>query len=129
MDERRRLERKRRVKPGRGTVVLLSLDPTLGHEQRGLRPCVVVSSPEVIDDQRFPLLCVVPITGTPGEGALYPTLAPGASGLRQRSFALVDQLRSVDKRRVRRLLGKVSSAELAKIDDGLHLYLGLGPSD
>jgi len=39
----------------------------------------------------------MPITGTPGEGPLYPPLAPGASGLRKPSFALVDQLRSVDK--------------------------------
>jgi mRNA interferase MazF len=85
----------------------------------------VVSSPEVIADQRFPVMSVVPITGTPGEGALYPPLAPGASGLRQRSFALVDQLRSVDKSRVRRLLGRVSEPELAAIDEGLRLYLGL----
>ena len=87
------------MRPGRGTVILLSLDPTLGHEQRGVRPCVVVSDPEVVADQRFPLLCVVPLTGTPGVGALYPPLAAGASGLRKRSFALVDQLRSVDNAR------------------------------
>ena len=29
------------------------------------------------DEQRFPLVCVVPVTGTPGEGLLYPPLAPG----------------------------------------------------
>ena len=43
----------------RGTVVLVDLEPTQGHEQQGTRPCVVV-----------------PVTG-----ALYPDLAPGASGL------------------------------------------------
>ncbi len=46
---------------------MLSLDPTMGHEQKGVRPCVVVSAPEVIADQRYALMCVVPITGTPGE--------------------------------------------------------------
>src|SRR6202035_1307820 len=114
-----------RVKPGRGIVVLLSLDPTLGHEQKGVRPCVVVSAPEVIAEQRYPLVCVVPITGTPGEGALYPRIKPGASGLRKPSFALVDQLRSVDKRRVSRLLGRISADELKPIDEGVRLYLGL----
>src|SRR6185295_16147944 len=64
-----------RVKPGRGIVVVLSLDPAVGHEQKGVRPCVVVSAPEVIADQRYALMCVVPVTGTPGEGALYPRLA------------------------------------------------------
>ena len=109
----------------RGTVVQIVLDPTLGHEQRGVRPCVIVSDPDVTSDQRFPLLCVVPITGTPGEGPLYPSLTPGPSGLRKTSFALVDQLRSVDKRRVRRLYGRILRAELAAIDDGLSLFLGL----
>ncbi len=47
---------------GRGAVVVVVLDPTVGHEQKGLRPCVVVSDPEVIGDQRFPLLCVVPLS-------------------------------------------------------------------
>jgi mRNA interferase MazF len=114
-----------RVKLGRGIVVALSLDPTIGHEQKGVRPCVVVSAPEVIVEQRYPLVCVVPITGTPGRGALYPRLEPGASGLAKPSFALVDQLRSVDKRRVARFLGRVSSDELKNIDEGLRLYLGL----
>jgi mRNA interferase MazF len=109
----------------RGTVVLVSLDSTRGHEQRGARPCVVVTNPAVSSDQRFPMLAVVPLTGTPGEGALYPSLLPGLSGLRQPSWALIDQLRSVDKRRVIKLFGEVSAEELAEIDDGLRLFLGL----
>ena len=56
------------MKLGRGAVVVVELDPTLGHEQHGVRPCIVVSDPDVIGDQRFPLVCVVPVTGTPGEG-------------------------------------------------------------
>ena len=39
---------------GRGTVVVVELDPTVGHEQHGVRPCVLVSDPDVISDQRFP---------------------------------------------------------------------------
>jgi mRNA interferase MazF len=110
----------------RGTVVLAELDPTVGHEQRGVRPCVAVSDPTVNADQRFPLIAVVPVTGTPGEGALYPALAPGPSGLTKPSYALIDHLRSIDKRRIRRLFGQVSAGELAGIDQGLELFLGLG---
>ena len=54
-------------------------EPGKGHEQKGTRPCVVV-----------------PVTGTPAQGALYPDLAPGASGLTKPSTALVDQVRSID---------------------------------
>jgi mRNA interferase MazF len=111
----------------RGSLVLVDLEPTLGHEQRGTRPCLVVSDPAVNSSQRFPLLAVVPITGTPAPGALYPPLAPGANGLTKPSYALVDQLRSIDKQRIRRRYGQVSEAELAAIDAGLRLYLGLEP--
>jgi len=83
-------------------------EPGKGHEQKGTRPCVVV-----------------PVTGTPAQGALYPDLAPGASGLTKPSTALVDQVRSIDKQRIRRRYGQVSAAELEAIDRGLCLYLGL----
>ncbi|MFN8526666.1 MAG: type II toxin-antitoxin system PemK/MazF family toxin [Chloroflexota bacterium] len=112
----------------RGTIVLPELDPTIGHEQRGVRPCVAVSDPAVIADQQFPLVAVVPVTATPGVGALYPVLAPGSSGLAKISYALIDQLRSVDKRRIRRVFGAVSDDELAAIDEGLTLFLGLAIS-
>lgn len=109
----------------RGTVVLLELDPTVGHEQRGVRPCIVVSAADVTADQRFPLVAVVPVTGTPGTGALYPALQAGSSGLTKTSFALIDDLRSVDKRRIRRVYGVISTAEIERIDEGLVLFLGL----
>ncbi len=109
----------------RGTVVLVSLDPVVGHEQQGMHPCVVVSDPDITDDQRFPLLCVVPVTRTPGEGALYPLLLPGSSGLRRSSTALVDQVRAIDKKRIHSVFGTLAPAELAAIDEGLILFLGL----
>lgn len=111
---------------GRGTVVMIDLDPTVGHGQRPVRPCIIVSDPDVTSDQRFPLVCVIPITGTPGEGILYPPLAPGKSGLAKRSFALIDHVRSIDKRRVRRVFGEISGGEMAAIDEGLTAFLGLG---
>jgi mRNA interferase MazF len=114
------------VKIGRGAVVVVGLDPAIGRKQRGVRPCVIVSDPDVTGDQRFPLVCVVPLTGTPGEGLLYPLLAPGPSGLAKKSFALVDHLRSIDKRRIRRVFGSLAPDEIAAVDEGLTLFLGLG---
>ena len=114
------------MKLARGTVVLVSLGSTRGHEQRGSRPCIVVSDPDITEDLRYPLLCVVPITGTPGTGALYPALAARAGGLRKRSWALLDQVRTVDKRRVRRVFDRISGDELEAVDSGLRLFLGLG---
>ncbi len=109
----------------RGSVVVVDLDPTVGHEQRGIRPAIVVSEPEVSTDQRFPMLCVVPVTSTPGEGALYPKLGPGQSGLKKEAYAPVDQLRAIHKLRVRRIYGRIHPNELEAIDRGLYLFLGL----
>jgi mRNA interferase MazF len=111
----------------RGSVVLVDLDPTVGHEQRGLRPCIVVADGEAVASQRYPSIALVPLSGRSGEGTLYPEAATGTSGLRQPSWALGDHTRSVDKRRVQRSVGRVQEAELAAIDQGLQLYLGLAP--
>lgn len=86
----------------------------MGHKQRGLRPCIAVSDPAVNANKRFPLIAVVPVTGTPGE-----------SGLAKTSYALIDHLRSIDKRRIRRVFGRVTDDEIAAVDEGLLLFLGL----
>jgi len=113
------------VKLDRGSIVIVSLDPTIGHEQQGRRPCVVVSDPAVTNNQRFPLIAVVPVTGTSAQGALYPALAPGRSGLTKASWAMMDQVRSIDKRRIARVFGRIAPDEMNSIDDGLRLFLGL----
>ncbi|MBI4704378.1 MAG: type II toxin-antitoxin system PemK/MazF family toxin [Deltaproteobacteria bacterium] len=64
--------------------------------------------------------------GSRAARSLYPRLSPGNSGLARTSYALVDQLRSIDKRRIRRVFGRVTGDELAAIDQGLELFLGLG---
>jgi mRNA-degrading endonuclease toxin of MazEF toxin-antitoxin module len=45
----------------RGAVVIVELDPTIGHEQRGVRRCIVVSDPDVLSDQHFSLVRIVPV--------------------------------------------------------------------
>lgn len=109
----------------RGTLVLVNLNPTKGHEQHGVRPCIVVSDFDVIESQRYPLVAVVPVTGTAGRGALYPRLEPGQNGLTKTSYALTDHIRSIDKRRISHVLGTLHPFELAHIDQGLRLFLGL----
>jgi mRNA interferase MazF len=110
----------------RGAILLVGLDPTLGHEQQGVRPCLVLGDTAMAQHQRFPLVVVAPLTSTPLRGPLYPGLAASAqSGLKQTSYVLLDQLRSIDKRRVLKAYGSASKSELAAIDQGLRALLGL----
>ena len=113
----------------RGTVVLVDLDPTVGHEQTNVRPCVVVSDPVVAADQRYPLVGVVPLTGKEGRGALYPKIPAGSGGLRKDSWALTDQIRSIDKRRIVAAYRSLEPADMDAIDEGVRLFLGLSPVD
>lgn len=117
------------MKLERGAVVLVDFDPTVGHEQKSVRPCVVVSDPAVASDQRYPLVGVVPLTGTEGRGAIYPRVPAGTGGLRKDSWALTDQVRSVDKRRVLATYGGLDADAMEAIDEGLRLFLGLGPGE
>ena len=84
-------------------VWLVSLDPTQGSEIRKTRPCVIVSPDEA--NQHLRTVIVAPMTTTERP---YPTrLTVTFQG--KRGQVALDQLRAVDRRRLVRKLGKVSS--------------------
>lgn len=95
--------------PDRGDIVWLSLDPTLGHEQAGRRPVLVLSP--ALYNGRAGLAVVCPITsrskGYPFEVALPRDLS--VTGV-----ALADHLRSVDWRERRAELACLAPAELVE---------------
>ena len=109
----------------RGSVVLAAFDPTVGREQAGTRPAVVVSSTSVGSQQRFQMVALIPVTSRLGLSPLYPVLSPGSTGLRSASTVLVDQIRAVDPSRLIRLYGTASGPELAAVDAALRKFLGL----
>jgi len=97
--------------PDRGDIILLSFDPTLGHEQAGFRPAVVLS-PEIYN-KASGLCLVCPITtsikGYPFEAALEG--AKKTSGV-----ALADQVRSIDwQARKIKIVDRISTTSLTTI--------------
>ncbi len=79
---------------------------------------------------RYPVLLVVPLTTQIGEWVnenprLYPQLAAGVGGISQASAALLDQIRSVDVRRVISYLGSLTSEEYEPVKRGLQQILEL----
>lgn len=109
----------------RGSVVIVALDPTEGHEQRGRRPCIVVSSSDLASMQRYRVLVVVPLTSRQGLGHLYPVVQPYPRGLTVASTVLVDQIRAIDKMRVMSQLAQLPAGELIGIDVALRRVLAL----
>lgn len=81
-------------------VYLVSLDPTQGHEMRKTRPCVV--SPDEMN-RHIGTVIVAPMTT---KGRDYPTRVP-VSFQRKKGQIVLDQIRTVDKTRLVKHLGKI----------------------
>ncbi len=94
------------MRPRRGEVYLVVLDPTRGREIRKSRPCVVVSP----DDLNAHLQTVLVAPMTTG-GHPYPFRIPCRFRKRD-GFVVLDQLRAVDAARLVRRLGKLSAPTL-----------------
>lgn len=90
----------------RGDVWLANLDPTIGSEIQKTRPCAIVSPPEMHDHLRT--VTVAPMTtGSRPAPFRVPVRFEGKDGL-----ILLDQLRTLDKKRLVRRLGAVDQAIL-----------------
>jgi mRNA interferase MazF len=93
--------------PRRGEVFLVALDPALGKEIRKARPCVVVSPNEL--NGHLSTVIVAPLTTG---GHRYPFRIPCRFKKRP-GFVVLDQLRTVDSKRLVRRLGKLSRQSLS----------------
>ena len=94
------------VTPRRGDVLLVELDPTRGSEIRMTRPCVVVSPDEL--NRHLRTLLVAPMTTG---GQAYPWRV--ACRFQQKDgYITLDQLRTIDRERVSRKLGRLAPPAL-----------------
>jgi len=93
----------------RGDVFLISLDPTRGDEIQKTRPCVIVSPDELNANLRTFIVAPLTTGGHP-----YPFRVPCKFQGRSGHIAL-DQIRTVDRERLIRRLGRLSSSTLARI--------------
>jgi len=109
----------------RALVVAVNLDPVSGHEQAGYRPAIILSDPNMASEMRYPLVAVVPVTRTELSGTFCIRLPSGSGGLKSDSFALVDQLRSIDIRRISKTFGVIPENTVARIDASIKIFLGL----
>jgi mRNA interferase MazF len=89
-------------------VYLISLDPTQGHEIRKTRPCVIISPDEM--NHRIGTVIVAPMTT---KGRDYPTRIP-LTFQRKKGQIVLDQIRTVDKTRLVKRLGKLDTNTAAK---------------
>lgn len=110
----------------RGSLIWVNLDPARGAEVPKTRPCIIVSRSEANDISST--VTVVPLSSVQGRAAerlVQPLLAAKETHLPKDSRALCDQVRTIDKRRIRESVGVLNGELLGKIDRGLILHLEL----
>ncbi len=90
-------------------VYLVRLDPTEGHELRKTRPCLIISSDEM--NHHIATVIVAPMTS---KGRSYPTRIP-VRFQRKTGEIVLDQIRTVDKNRLIKRLGKINEATGQKV--------------
>lgn len=113
-------------KPFRGMVVEVSLDPVVGHEQGRSRPCIVVQND--IGNRFSSTTIVVPLTDAAHikkPSPIYVLVKKGDGGATKDSYALCDQIRTVDQRRFGGIYGTLAPQTMEFIDQALRISLGL----
>jgi mRNA interferase MazF len=109
----------------RGEVWLADLEPTRGREQAGERPVLVVST-DSFNQGGAQLVIVVPFTTRRRGLGVHVEVRPPAGGLREVSFAMCEQVRSLAVDRLASSpLGSVPAPVLRAVEDRLRLLLEL----
>ena len=113
------------MKIKRGDVFFAELDPVIGSEQGGVRPVLIIQND--IGNQHSPTTIVAAITGQMCKAKLptHVDLAGRENGLSKNSVVLVEQVRTIDKRRLRERMGAVDRGVMDQVDRGLQVSFGL----
>ncbi len=114
--------------PKRGEIHLTALDPTIGHEIRKTRPALVIQND--VSNRYSQVTMVAPITSTvrlPLSPLHVLLPAGGATGLAVASVALFNQVRTVDRRRLVKRLGRIDGALMNQVDEAIRVAFGLAP--
>ena len=99
----------------RGDLFSACLDPVVGSEQGGIRPVLVVQND--VGNRYSPTVIVLAVTGQVNKNRL-PTHVPipaGTNGLAKDSVVLAEQIRTLDKRRLRENIGSLKPEEMQKV--------------
>ena len=92
-------------------VVLVNLDPTVGSEIRKTRPCVVISPEEL--NRNLNTVVVAPMTTSLRN---YPTRV-NIKFKEKKGKIAVDQIRTIDKKRIVKIIGKISTIEIKMLKE------------
>lgn len=108
----------------RGEIYYADLSPAVGSEQGGLRPVVVVQNNT--GNKYAPTTIIAPITSQTSK-KLLPTHIPFCGcGLAKDSIMLLEQIRTIDKSRLKQKMGQLPPEKIEVVDNAIKISLGVG---
>ena len=113
----------------RGDLFYADLDPVVGSEQGGIRPVLVIQND--VGNYFSPTVVAAAITSRKAKNSL-PThiLLENVPGLAPTSLLLLEQLRTIDRKRLRGYIGRISKEKMLEVDAALAISIGIGyPSE
>ena len=112
----------------RGDIFYADLSPVVGSEQGGMRPVLIVQNDT--GNRHSPTVIAAAITSQTGKAKL-PThieLEAASCGLSRDSVILLEQIRTIDKSRLRERMGKLPDPIMNRVDGAIAVSFGLGNS-
>jgi len=108
----------------RGEIYYADLDPVVGSEQSGVRPVLILQNDT--GNLHSPTTIAAALTGNTGKARLLTHCRIGVrTGLPRTSLVLLEQIRTVDKRRLREYVGELGEGDMRGVDAALAISLGL----
>ncbi len=110
----------------RGDIYYADLSPVVGSEQGGMRPVLIVQND--IGNRYSPTVIAAAITSQTGKARLptHITLQGTGCGLTKDSVILLEQIRTIDKKRLRERMGKLDEDMMSRVDNAIAVSFGLG---
>ena len=112
----------------RGDIFYADLSPVVGSEQGGLRPVLIVQNDT--GNRHSPTVIAAAITSQVGKARLPTHISIPApdSGLSRDGVILLEQIRTLDKSRLRERMGKLDGSTMDRVDGAIAVSFGLGES-
>lgn len=108
----------------RGDIYFANLDPVIGSEQGGVRPVLIIQND--LGNRFSPTVIILPLTSRMGKAPLrtHVPITPPQGGVRRPSIILCEQVRTLEKSRLRQFLGTLGGDKMALVERALALAVG-----
>ena len=109
----------------RGEIYYADLSPVVGSEQGGIRPVLIIQNN--IGNRYSPTVIAAAITSQQDKTKLptHISVAADSSGLQKNSIVLLEQVRTLDKRRLKEKMGDLDLESMNRVDHALSVSFGL----